>query len=775
MKSNLHLLEAAAVAAGLGACINTAVYAAEADPETEKAIQSLEPETAAEFSDEVVLPNEDQSNDPSQAALPGSAEEADTAAEQKEGAEFGDSAEPENTPEQTGDASPKTDEEKEAEKEAVLNTGVDLSSDGKTMAADAADAADENKGDSLITKEEQPFVMQTDPSQVTVIATEPQLTRVTRTVVQNNQTVTLTGYVVNGSALPDLSKINADFIVIQATGGTSYVNGSLSRMADAILKGGYLLGIYHEAGQGGYKTTAEMEAYTYYAATRNYVGRFLPILKYTTMTADTGPAWVKDFLDTYYGLTGVRGELQTTAANRANGDWREVDKEYKTTENLAAYEGTRSDWQAAVKAVKTPNVKELYRMFNPNTGEHFYTAAEKERDYLVPLGWQYENIGWTAPASGQAVYRLYNPNTGDHHYTLNKNERDVLIRLGWKDEGVGWQSDTSKKTPVYRSYNPNAVCGIHHFTSSLTEHQYLVSIGWRDEGIAWYGTVSTVPRNPTINGSYLVGDYGYNTKRVKLSGVQKVGGSFYYFNPAKGGVMDKGTGLVTVSGTSNKVYVNSDGKLTVGQKRIDGTWRWFRPENALMAVNSFIDIPAAYNSGTAKTCYYDGNGNMVAGTRTINGLSYVFDSNSGAWTNRVDVDIQKLCQSVYQQVGRDLKAVYDWCVRSIVYQTLPIPLNPPAGYTVEQNYAIRGLKDKKGNCYCYAAAVTNLARNLGYQARFCTGGVLLANGSYSNHGWCEVTINGTRYILDAEAETEYRNVSFYMQPASRPKLTYKEY
>ncbi|MCR5582577.1 MAG: hypothetical protein K6F70_03060, partial [Eggerthellaceae bacterium] len=53
----------------------------------------------------------------------------------------------------------------------------------------------------------------------------------------------------------------------------------------------------------------------------------------------------------------------------------------------------------------------MNRLYNPNGGEHFYTASDEERDGLVKLGWQYEGTGWVAPeTSDTPVYRLYNPN-----------------------------------------------------------------------------------------------------------------------------------------------------------------------------------------------------------------------------------------------------------------------------------------------------------------------------------------------------------------------------
>lgn len=138
----------------------------------------------------------------------------------------------------------------------------------------------------------------------------------------------------------------------------------------------------------------------------------------------------------------------------------------------------------------------MWRMYNPNSGEHFYTADTNERDSLCGNGWASEGIGWVAPTSGNPIYRLYNnpragSNTvGDHHYTANTYERDMLVKRGWKYEGVGWYSDTNKRIPMYRQYNPNVnsenMSGSHNYTANSNERDSLIRIGWQDEGIAWY-------------------------------------------------------------------------------------------------------------------------------------------------------------------------------------------------------------------------------------------------------------------------------------------------
>ena len=147
----------------------------------------------------------------------------------------------------------------------------------------------------------------------------------------------------------------------------------------------------------------------------------------------------------------------------------------------------------------------MHRLYNPNSGEHFYTKDLNENDTLVELGWKSEGIGWVAPidetAGNRPVYRLYNPNAGDHHYTMNENEKNVLTSIGWKYEGIGWYSydneaNTSIKSTVntiepdgavvLREYNPNAkAAGAHNYTLNQAENDFLVSVGWLDEGTAW--------------------------------------------------------------------------------------------------------------------------------------------------------------------------------------------------------------------------------------------------------------------------------------------------
>ena len=119
------------------------------------------------------------------------------------------------------------------------------------------------------------------------------------------------------------------------------------------------------------------------------------------------------------------------------------------------------------------------------------TMERLTEDHLIELGWNYEGVAWNAPEKSEIpVYRLYNPNAGDHHYTADVKERDFLIKEGWNDEGIGCYSEESETVALFRLYYPNALdAGAHHFTADAAERDHLIEIGWRDEKTGWYGAL----------------------------------------------------------------------------------------------------------------------------------------------------------------------------------------------------------------------------------------------------------------------------------------------
>ncbi|MGG5314569.1 hypothetical protein [Enterococcus sp. AZ072] len=171
----------------------------------------------------------------------------------------------------------------------------------------------------------------------------------------------------------------------------------------------------------------------------------------------------------------------------------------------------------------------VYRIYNPNSGEHFYTMNGYERDMLKGVGWRYEGIGWRSILSGLEVYRLYKPNSGEHFYTMNGNERNMLKGIGWRYEGIGWHTLDSGM-PVYRVYNPNGGVGAHHYTVNGNERDNLRNQGWRYEGIGWYST----PFQPESVIQWASGFFGLTRDQIVSELAKHENDRYYLYTPFKG-------------------------------------------------------------------------------------------------------------------------------------------------------------------------------------------------------------------------------------------------
>ncbi len=174
----------------------------------------------------------------------------------------------------------------------------------------------------------------------------------------------------------------------------------------------------------------------------------------------------------------------------------------------------------------------MYRMYNPRTGEHLYTADLNERNTLFSLLWNYEGIGWYAPKKSDVpVYRLFNPLTGEHHYTMDLNEYRTLGSLGWNQEGIGWYSDADETIPLYRQFNSRSELstGSHNYTADLNEYMVLTQQkGWTDEGIAWYALKSGSQDSiQTYGYNYTYTPGGRTLKNLLKTGLMACGRTLY--------------------------------------------------------------------------------------------------------------------------------------------------------------------------------------------------------------------------------------------------------
>lgn len=142
-------------------------------------------------------------------------------------------------------------------------------------------------------------------------------------------------------------------------------------------------------------------------------------------------------------------------------------------------------------------LQDVFRFYNTQTGVHFYTASEAERDSVVRNlpQFQYEGNAFdvtTDQGAGPEVFRFYNTQTKTHFYTASEAERDtVRATLSQYDyEGIAYTAYENdgggKHEALYRFYNTET--GAHFYTTSEQEVATVVQTlqQFKYEGIAYY-------------------------------------------------------------------------------------------------------------------------------------------------------------------------------------------------------------------------------------------------------------------------------------------------
>lgn len=140
------------------------------------------------------------------------------------------------------------------------------------------------------------------------------------------------------------------------------------------------------------------------------------------------------------------------------------------------------------KAAETTDNTPIYRLYNPDNGEHLYTTDANERDTLyASYGWGYEGVAWYSADEGTPVYRLYNNVLCNHLYTTDLNEIKVLTSM----DNTAWTVDNNNEplfysagdVSIYRVYN-EGLNGMHHLTTDKNEYDTLPAYGWTQEGVS---------------------------------------------------------------------------------------------------------------------------------------------------------------------------------------------------------------------------------------------------------------------------------------------------
>lgn len=123
----------------------------------------------------------------------------------------------------------------------------------------------------------------------------------------------------------------------------------------------------------------------------------------------------------------------------------------------------------------------VYRMYNPDHEEHFFTASYEEAVVLLGMGWKPEGVAFITPKESEIpVFRMY---ADKHIFITDIQELHSLVEHKWQFEGIAFHASDSLGIKVYRFYNPNN--GDHLYTASEEEKNSLVAAGWSDEDVAF--------------------------------------------------------------------------------------------------------------------------------------------------------------------------------------------------------------------------------------------------------------------------------------------------
>ena len=148
----------------------------------------------------------------------------------------------------------------------------------------------------------------------------------------------------------------------------------------------------------------------------------------------------------------------------------------------------------------------VYRFLNQDTGVHFYTANEEEKN-AVEQSNSFSSEGASYDAvdpitGGVPVYRFLNQDTGVHLYTISEAERNATTNLAnFSLEGEAFSAygtQVEGSIPIYRFFNNDT--GAHFYTPSEIEKDNIENnlSNFQSEGIAYYALPNTMANDSLI-------------------------------------------------------------------------------------------------------------------------------------------------------------------------------------------------------------------------------------------------------------------------------------
>lgn len=128
----------------------------------------------------------------------------------------------------------------------------------------------------------------------------------------------------NWQAGINLSAVPADFVIIKATQGTTYVSPEADTQYQGAKSAGRLLGVYHFATGDG----AVEEAKFFLSNVKGYLGEAALFLDWEDAVVTQGVGYAKAFLDYVYQQTGIRPLIYMSKSVTNSYDWSSVSANY---------------------------------------------------------------------------------------------------------------------------------------------------------------------------------------------------------------------------------------------------------------------------------------------------------------------------------------------------------------------------------------------------------------------------------------------------------------
>lgn len=201
------------------------------------------------------------------------------------------------------------------------------------------------------------------------------------------------------------------------------------------------------------------------------------------------PSGSTTYYDGYRTIDNVAVKMETGAA--AALYW--YTPHFHGNENFSAL---FNQWFGSPLLDCSPNespMPQVVSMYNPRTYQHLYTAYRCEANTVgFKLKFNYEgavfNITDPSIPGSMPVWRLYNQKTGDHMWSTAQNEIDFLTQqAGYKLQGIAFHMapPEAAKVVIWRLYNPQTYqhiwTGSQDVINAATQNG-----GYKLEGIAFF-------------------------------------------------------------------------------------------------------------------------------------------------------------------------------------------------------------------------------------------------------------------------------------------------